>query len=286
MPSAGAIRAGKAFVELGLDKDPLVRGLKSAGADLKRFGASMTAVGTKMMAVGGGILAPLLGAAKSFASMGDQLDKMSQRTGVAVESLSELRFAAEQSGASVEDLAGVIQKMNRRVGRITAGEGTASQVAALQELGLSIERLSGMNPEERFLAIADAMASYGDQAAAAGLAQRAFGTGVDALLPLIMQGSAGIAELREEARRLGITMSTEDAKAAAELTDQMNRLGRTLKSVVFEAGRALADALIGALPTHGGQTERGSLGPRERIRGDSRGRPRKGQVSRSLGPPC
>jgi TP901 family phage tail tape measure protein len=245
MPSPGAVRAGRAFVELFLDKDPLVRGLKSAGAELQKFGASLTAVGTRMMAAGGAILAPLLGAAKTFASTGDQLDKMSARTGVAVESLSELGFAAEQSGASLDQVGGVLQKLNRRFGRITAGEGTATQVDAIKELGLSIDELAGMNPEQRFLAIADAMARYGDDAAAAGLAQRVFGTGVDALLPLIRQGAGGIAELREEAKRLGITMSTEDAKAAAELTDQMNRLWRVLKSVAFEVGAALSEALIG-----------------------------------------
>jgi len=75
MASAGAVRAGKAFVELGLDKDPLVRGLKSAGADLKRFGASMTAVGKKFMALGGAILAPISFAVKKASDMQETMSK-------------------------------------------------------------------------------------------------------------------------------------------------------------------------------------------------------------------
>ena len=50
------------------------------------------------------MLAPLLGAAKLFASTGDQLDKMRARTGFSAQALSELGFAAEQGGASIDQL--------------------------------------------------------------------------------------------------------------------------------------------------------------------------------------
>lgn len=242
MPSRGDISAGRAFVEVFL-KDDMTRNLRRT---LRNAGDSMKKTGRSMMAAGTAMFAPLAGAVAKFASAGDQLHKMSLRAGMSVEALSELKFAAEQSGASIEDLGAVIQKMNRRVGRVTAGAGSSVETKALEELGLSVEKLRSMNPEERFLAIADAMANYGDNAAAAGLAQRAFGTGVDKLLPLIFAGKDGIEALRKEARDLGITLSTEDAEAAAELTDQLNRMKQTVVSVAFEVGRTLAESFLGA----------------------------------------
>lgn len=45
MPSSRGIRAGKAFVEIGLDQTALLRGLKSAQRRLQRFGAGMAKIG-------------------------------------------------------------------------------------------------------------------------------------------------------------------------------------------------------------------------------------------------
>jgi TP901 family phage tail tape measure protein len=247
MPSsAGAIRAGRAYVELFADDSRLVRGLRAASAKLRAWGGSITGMGYRIMAAGAAMAAPFAIATKAFMTAGDQLHKMSARTGMAVETLSELDFAAGQSGTTLEALSASILKMNRRIGRLKAGLGSAAESKAMEELGLSVQELDRMNPEEMFLAIADAMANYGDQTAAAGLAQRAFGTGVDNILPLLLEGRAGIEALRQEARDLGITMSTEDADAAAALTDAWGRLKRVLEAATIQIGAALAPALKSA----------------------------------------
>jgi hypothetical protein len=51
-----------------------------------------------------------------------------------------------------------------------------------------------------------------------------FGRGGAALLPMMNEGREGIAKLREEARRLGLVMSTEDAVSADKLDDSINRV--------------------------------------------------------------
>jgi len=241
--NAGAVRAGRAYVELFGDDSKLVRVLDGASRKLKSWGASITALGAKIMAGGAAILGPMLAATKAFADAGDKLNKMAIRTGFTVEQLSALDFAAQQSGSSIDDVANAVLKMNRRLGRITEGQGSGQQVAALEALGLSAEKLQNMNAEERFLALADAMASYGDNAAAAGLAQRAFGTTVDRILPLLLEGREGIRRLTDEARELGIVLTTEDAQAAADLTDAWGRLTKSLKMAVIQIGAALAPAL-------------------------------------------
>ena len=104
MPSANAIRAGAAYIELYTHDSRLVRGLASASKRLKAFGASVGTMGFKIAAAGTAMMAPLLGAAKLFASTGDQLDKMRARTGFTAQALSELGFAAEQGGASIDQL--------------------------------------------------------------------------------------------------------------------------------------------------------------------------------------
>ena len=102
MATAQGIRAGRAFVELFADDSKLVRGLGAAERKLKAFGDGVRNLGLKMVGVGSAILAPLAGAAKSFADMGSRMWDMAKRTGVSVEALSALGYAAEQSGAGME----------------------------------------------------------------------------------------------------------------------------------------------------------------------------------------
>lgn len=243
MPSAAGVRAGKAFIVIeALDKTGAI--LNRIGGRIQAFGSQVTGLGSRLIGFATALAAPFLGALAHFTNFGDQLDKMSQRTGISVESLSTLKFAAEQSGASLDAVANVVQKMNRRLGRLTVGAGTQNQLDAMRELGLSVDDLRQMSPEERLLAIAEGMKQYGDDAAAAGLAQRAFGTGVDALIPLLLQGRDGIEGLKQEARDLNLEVSGKQAKSAAEMADAWNRVKSTFEKAAFEVGAALAPSLI------------------------------------------
>ena len=243
MAAQSGIRAGRAFVELFADDSRLVRGLKRASARLRSWGRSITSMGARIAAAAAAVLGPMLGATKIFASAGDQLDKMSKRTGIGVESLSQLQYAAELSGSSLEDVGNAVQRMNRRLGRITVGQASKTQAKAMETLGLSAQRLENLAPEDRLLALADAMAAMEDPAEAAGLAQRAFGTQVDALLPLLLQGSDAIRGMMNDADRLGLTWTKMDTDSAAAVTDAWAKLSHVLKRVVTRVGGALAPAL-------------------------------------------
>ena len=70
-----------------------------------------------------------------------------------------------------------------------------------------------------------------------------FGKSGTKLLPLMAGGADGIEELQEQARRLGLTMSSEDAQAAESFGDTLSALWKVLKMGVFTIGSALAPAL-------------------------------------------
>jgi len=241
MPSAQAIRAGAAYVELYTKDSRLVRGLARASKRLQAFGASVRAMGLKIAAAGTAMLAPLLGAAKVFASTGDQLDKMRARTGFSAEALSELGFAAEQGGASIDQLDRSLAAMARFSVMVERGLKTSTDL--LDMLGVSVEQFKRAKPEERFKLLAEAISQVKDPSLRAGIALNVFGRSGRELLPMLEGGRASIEELQEEARRLGITMTDEDATSAAALTDALNRLKRQLKAIVVQIGAALAPVL-------------------------------------------
>jgi len=142
MADSSAIRAGRAYVELFADGRKLYAGLKQASLKLKAFGASVKEVGSTLMMIGGAALAPLAAVAKLYGSMGDQLSHMSARTGIAVEVLSALGFAAQQSGIEIDDLDTGVRKMQKTI--VDAATGSQSAIDALGRLGLTVKDLDGL----------------------------------------------------------------------------------------------------------------------------------------------
>ena len=237
MPSASGIRAGAAFIELSVNDSRLIKGLQAASRKLQSFGAGLRNIGTRMMAVGAGIVTPLLASAKSFATMGDQLDKMSARTGMSVESLSELGYAAQLSGAGLEDVETGVRNMQRTIAGAAAGSESAAE--ALAAVGLSAEQLMALSPDQQFMVIGKRLNEIRDPAQRAAAAMEVFGRSGTTLLPMM----EGLAEARAEAKRLGVVMSTEDARAAATFNDALARMWASLRSLMVTVGAALSPLL-------------------------------------------
>ncbi len=241
MASSQGIRAGKAFVELFADDTKLVRGLKAAEKRLKAFGAGVQSIGTKLFGLGAAAVAPLLATTNVFADMGDQLAKMSARTGISVEALSELGYAAEQSGADLETLEGGVRKMQKFL--VEAAQGSKGAGDTLSKLGLRLSDLGRLTPDQQFELLADRISKIQDPAIRAATAMEVFGKTGTSLLPMMQDGAKGIEALKQQARDLGLVISTEDAKAAETFGDTLDDLWKVIKSGVFAIGAALAPLL-------------------------------------------
>lgn len=239
--SGSAIKAGKAYVELYADESALVRGLKAAEKRLTAFGSQVKNIGLAMAAAGASITTPLIAAVAAFVKAGDALEKMSTRSGVAVEALSALGYAAGQNGASLEALGTGLKKMQQALA--DAASGSATAVKTFDSLGLSVDDLMAMSPDEQFRAIAQAISEIDDPAKRTAAAMDVFGKSGTDLIPLLVQGSKGIKDFEKRARELGVTMSTKDAKAAAALGDAWDDLLSVGGGLTNTIGAALAPAL-------------------------------------------
>ena len=185
--------------------------------------------------------AAVLTSVKSYVELGDSLDEMSSRTGFSVEGLSELSHAATLSGTSIEGLEVGIRKMSSVV--YDASRGSQAAADSLAALGLSVEDLLGLSPEEQFEKITSALADVADETAKSALAVDIFGRSGTALLPMLDGGSESLAKMREEAHRLGIVMSEEDAAAAAEFADMMDNAKAALQGAMLTIARVAVPIL-------------------------------------------
>jgi hypothetical protein len=232
------VRAGGAFVEIYANDNALKRALDAAANKVKAFARAIAAVGVGVSAAGSAITAPLIFAAKTFSEMGSKMLESSQRTGVGVEALSELAFAAKQSGVEMESLEGAFKGMSKFVSQ--AADGSAEATSVLRDLGLTLEDINGLSPDKMLMKFADGLATVGHPAQQAAAAMKVFGKAGFGIQVLLQEGSSGIEKMRKEARSLGLTMSTESATAADAFGDALDALWAQIKMVTFTVGEAVA----------------------------------------------
>ena len=187
-----------------------------------------------LLLVGGaaaGANAALFAFVNGVARAGDEIAKMSVRTGLSIGFLSEMRHVLELNDAEMGDL----QKAVRGVGMALEGatRGAGEYIEIFQRLGVSVRDSRGQlkSSEQLFVEIADALKRVENPALRAGMAQRIFGKAAANLLPTIMSATAGIAEMREESRRMGLTWDREASRAAVDFRDNLTRVQNAFRGL-------------------------------------------------------
>ena len=213
--------------------------MKSAGDKMKNVGGGLTrSVTAPILGVG----AALFGLVQKTANAGDEIQKMSLRTGFSAKALSEYKHAAELSGTSLESLEKGVKRMQSTIYDAEQGLATASD--AFDALGVSSEELEGKNPEQQFKILSSALADVDDSSRRAALAQDIFGRAGTDMLPMLAAGSKGIAKMRQEAQGLGIVFDQKAADAAAKFNDDMDRLKKSFAGVFQELGNKLIPIFV------------------------------------------
>lgn len=206
----------------------------SARQNMRAIGAAAAAAGTAFAA----FTVRQINAA-------DEIAKTAEQVGISAESLQELRFAAERTGAGAQKLDDGMLRLNRRLGLfVTTGGGPAA--ASFEQLGISATTAEGKvkSTEQVFNEIVAALEGYGSQAEIAAIASGFFGDRAGPqLASLLNEGSEGIRELREEKRQYGIVTNeaAEKAEQAADaLTNVKSVLGGTFTRLVADNAEQIA----------------------------------------------
>ncbi|MCL2118884.1 MAG: phage tail tape measure protein [Planctomycetaceae bacterium] len=241
MPNQGDIRAGRAFVEVFTDDSKLQQGLIAINKRMDAWSQQLSGMGMKAMAVAGALSLPFITGAKVFSSFGDQIEKMTYRTGMGSEALSEISYAAQICGTDIKSVEVAIKGMQKTLSGAADELGSAEK--KLAKLGLTLGDLDGKKPEEQFFILLERLRDIKDENIRAATALAIFGKSGTQLLPMIAAGSKGIAELREEARKLGVSLSKEDAQSASDLTGEFVKMKTALMGVSLAIGSAVAPAV-------------------------------------------
>lgn len=211
-------------------------GVASAAANVGReLAAAALKAGAIVTAVGGALFL----VTKSYAQAGESAAAAADKIGVSIEALQELRYAASLSNVEQGALDDGLLQLTRRVGLVAQGNKQAA--VGFERLGINVHKADGRlrGAEELLGVIADRLNALDDPMKRVALAQELFGRGGAAMVPLLLEGSASIRRMRDEARELGIVLSDKAAREGDAFMDGLTRMQAVLDGVRNTIGAAL-----------------------------------------------
>lgn len=183
------------------------------------------------------------------AKLADQQGDLAERLGTTTEFVSEMAYATKIAGDGSDFLETALKRLN--VTTAKAEQGAKGPAAAFKSMGIDVldsahklKTLEQLLPE-----LADKFKKMPDGPREAALATAFFGREGNKMIPILNRGAAGIEELRQAARDLGLTITDETAAAAGLLDDNLTILNSNVRGLV---NVMLADALP-ALNAVGGE---------------------------------
>jgi phage-related protein len=230
--------AGKEFDEAEKQADEFGREIKNAadqaddaGGRFEKLGGVLKGIGVAMGAALAAIGTAAVGAGKALVDMSvnsaayaDEILTASTVTGMSADSLQAYKYAAELVDVSLDTLTGSMARNVRSMS--SARKGTGEIADAYRRLGVSVTDMSGNLRDSKavYWETIDALGKVSNETERDALAMQIFGKSAQELNPLISQGSAGIAELTEEAKRMGAVMSEDTLNALGKFDDSIQRL--------------------------------------------------------------
>ena len=220
--------------------DGLTRSLGAAdkqanglGGSFQKLGGIAKSTGTLLAGIGTAAIGGLAVLGKKSIDAADNLNDLSQRTGVSVESLSKFGAAAEDSGSSVDEVAKAMSRLQKGV-----VDPSSKASEALRSIGVaSTDSLGKIRPVDAvMLDIADKFSKLQDPAQKTALAMDLFGKSGTNLIPMLNEGKDALSQY-------AATIDTEFAQGADKLNDTINEVGRSLQGPFNEALTALLPAI-------------------------------------------
>jgi len=244
--------AEKQADQFGDELDKTGKDADSAGGKFEKLGSFVKGVGAAMGVAFAAIGTAAIGAGKALVDMtveaaayADEMLTQSTVTGMSVESLQGYSYAADLVDVSMETLTGSMAKQVKSMSN--ARDGSAKFADAYAKLGISVADSNGQlrDSETVYWETIDALGKISNETERDALAMQVFGKSAQELNPLIAQGSAGIAALTEEAKRMGAVLSEESIEKLGAFDDSVQRLKQGSEA----AQRVMGTVLLPQLQT-------------------------------------
>ena len=234
---SGANTAGNAMKKVQKD----MAGMRGSLATLKTIAIGQVFAQLSGAAISAG--RSLIGFGQSTAEGIDVLSKLSRRLGMTYSEMAGLKLASDLSGVALETLTMGATKLD--VAFVSASNGSQAAIDKFTSLGLSMVDLQKMSPEQRFSAIADAIAKLPTAAERSAAAIKLFGKSGAELVPLFEEGAGALQKAREQAEAFGLALSGAQGKEVEKMNDAFTLAYAAIQGIVTQVIAYLSPAISG-----------------------------------------
>jgi hypothetical protein len=186
------------------------------------------------LAVAAGATA-LVAMEKASIDAGDEMYILSQKTGIAVETLAGLELAGKMNGVSLDDMATGLKKLSTYM--YEADKGGQKQIDTLRVLGITTR-----DPVQAMYQLADVISKMPDGMEKSALMTELMGKSATSLIPTFNGGKEALKGMIDEGMRLN-PMSTEFANNANNFNDNLDRIQTRAKGSAMIIANELLPAL-------------------------------------------
>lgn len=223
----------KLMAKLGLDARSYRKGLENAEQHANQFGQRVARRLAAAFSIGA-----LTVAAKRTVEWAAKMRALGEQTGTTAKFMSQMEFAAEQTGSRVEDVAAALRQLSKS--RNEALRDPKGQKAKLfKALGITDEELRSIRDIEQLLmAVGDAFKAHNFGVDELGMAQDLLSeTGIK-LLPAFR---VGLRQLSDEADNLGVSIEDSVANRLESVKSSIDAIIGSLRGDFATALAAIAD---------------------------------------------
>jgi hypothetical protein len=249
---AGAFDAGSVVARLTLDLKDWSANMDKAKGDMTTFGGVVNAkkddiekIGKAFTAAGVAIVGSLGMMLKSAMDFTLEAGRMSMKTGIAIETISGLREAADKTGLSMDELGVALRRYASLITDAKNGNQAASET--LKRLGITATDANGkLKPmDQLLLETADRFKKMEDGSEKAALAVDLFGRSGTMMIPMLNKGSEGIKEFMADAKEMGLTITKDGVDKMKSLRLAMKEVDDALMAVKL----VIANAIVPVVKT-------------------------------------
>ena len=221
-----------ATAKLALDASGFDRGLATAQSSVMRFAKT-----TGGLIAGAFALDKIIAGFSSAIEKGDQLQDIAEKFGVSASKLQLLGNAASVFGSGIDQVSAGLNKLSLAQQKALAGDNGLANTFA--EVGISLDDLRSMRPEDILLKISDSFASGANKARQFIIVDELLGKAQTDLIKVLNQGSAAIIEQGEN---IGVYTDEQIASLSA-LSDSLKKFQNLISLVFGVAAAAIMNAV-------------------------------------------
>lgn len=213
---------------LGMSMRVVGIGVRDAAETALSMGRVAASLGRQIITATGLSAAGIIAVGRSYATALDSQGKFARQTGLSVQALRELGFVAKRQDVPVETLNSGLENFQKRLGELKMRHGGLDKLLGRVDPKLRNNLRAEKDPAKSFDMVIAAMSRVKDPAKRMVLAQAAFGEAGAEMVRFALLGAEGLANMREEARRLHGELGPKALEDAERFNDAIDNTWDTL----------------------------------------------------------